>query len=229
MWAEAAGAEPSLRDELVALADQAGYQATEVRRALAPGRRKAQEEVQRLEAAASVTWVFAPVLVVGLAQTRAYADAVFRLGRLVGPVGESRAEVVQARLDRQAVLEDKTKRFHLLMGEAALRRQLVPADAMREQLNRLIDLSERDNITIGVIPFAAEEIAHQYHGFAVIGDPETEDATASVVVLTRIIRIQAHDEIADYVAHFESLRSAALEGEPLRAFLRRLIDDLESS
>jgi transcriptional regulator with XRE-family HTH domain len=200
-WVRAADADPARLEELVAIADRVGYQATEVRRALAPGRRRVQEDIRRLEASASAIRVFAPTLIVGLAQTRAYADAVFRLGRRVGPPDESIEEVVQARLARQAVLKDKS-----------LRRKAA---------------SPISNVSAGVVPFDADQHAHQYHGFAILGDPERDsDSMVLVPTFTRSIVIRSADEVADYVGHFEVLRSAAVEGERLRALLRGVMAGL---
>jgi len=192
-----------------------------------PGRQETQAEIQRLEAAASVQWVFAPALVVGLAQTAAYAEAVFRMGRKLGAPDEPLADVVAARLARQAVLDDAGKTFHFVMGEAALRRALVRPEAMRIQVERIIELVERENISIGVIPFAANEVAHHYHGFAVLGDPEVDDESRAVVpTLTKRLTIWDPAEIAEYVAHFEALRSAALEGAELLRILRGVVAEL---
>lgn len=226
-WARITGAEPALHDELLAIAERMGYRATEVRRELAPGRRRAQQYVQRLEAAASVVRVFSIDVVIGLAQTVAYADAIFRLGRKVGPPDEPREEAVRARLARQTVLDDQDKQFYLLMSEYALHRRLVAASQMREQLKRLSALSRRANVVAGVIPFNAPEVVHQYQSFAILGDPLVDDeATVVAETLTRRITIRSAGEIAEYIAHFEALWSAAVEGEELRELLRGLMAGL---
>lgn len=225
-WATAAEAGSAQQEELVAIATRAAAQLTEWRRALAPGRRRVQEDIQRLESASSVIRVFAPAVVVGLAQTQQFAEAVFRLGTPeVSP--EELPEIVDARLARQIVLNDETKRFCLLMSETALRRGLIDRSDMREQIERLIQLSERPNVAIGVIPFSAVERVHQYHGYAILGDLSVDDeAIVLAETVTRGITIRAPREIAEYIEHFEALRSAALEGEPLRAFLREVIAEL---
>jgi hypothetical protein len=58
-----------------------------------------QQDIQRFEVAASVVRVFSPDVVVGLAQTPAYAEAMFRLGRDVG-LTEDVEKVVATRLAR---------------------------------------------------------------------------------------------------------------------------------
>lgn len=226
-WAGATDAEATARDELVAIAERAAVQAIQWRRELAPGRRRMQQEIQRLEAAASVIRVFSPEVVVGLAQTRAYAEAMFRLGRRLGPP-EDLDEIVTARLARQAVLADRSKRFELVMAEAALRRRLVPAPEMRAQLARLAELTAQPNIAMGVIPFNAHEQVHQYHGFAVLGDPEFDDeAIVLAETVTRALTVRTAAEVAEYVAHFDALRGAAVEGEQLRDLLDEVSTKLQ--
>ncbi|MGH3793538.1 MAG: helix-turn-helix domain-containing protein [Pseudonocardiaceae bacterium] len=223
VWAQATGASDDTRRELVALAQRVATQATEWRRELAPGRRRKQEEIRRLEATASVIRVFAMDVIVGLAQTPAYAEAVFRLGRKVGPE-ENLEEVVQERLARQRVLQDTSKHFSLLMSETALRRHLVPPAAMQAQLARLVDLSTRPHIDLAVIPFDAEERAHQYHGFAILGDPATDDdAIVLAETVTRGLVIRRQDEVGEYIEHFQTLRGAATSGAELRTHLQDLI------
>lgn len=227
-WAAATDASTELRDELSVLADRSNFESIERRRGLAPGRRRVQEEIHRLEEAASVVRVFQPDVVVGLAQTRSYVEAMFRLGR-----GGPRADLdhaIAARLARQATLADRTRQFELVMGEAALRRRLIQPEAMRAQLERLVELSQQPNISMGVIRFDADETVHQYDGYSVIGDPELDDeAIVWTGTVTRTLRIRGEAEIREYIEHFNALRAAATEGEPLRAFLRELIAEFPES
>lgn len=223
-WADATGAAPDLREDLVALATAAEEQTTEWRRELAPGRQRLQQDIKRMEAAASAIRVFSHDVIPGLAQTAPYAAAMFRLGRQLGPDEEVPADVVAARLARQAVLDDRTKRIHLVMSETAVRRRLLPPDQMADQLHRLLDLAEHPNVSVGVIRFDAAEVVHQYHGFAILGDPQRGDqALVLAETVTRGLRVRAPDEVADYVMHFDQLRGEAIEDEALRAWLLEIV------
>ncbi|MEO7194880.1 MAG: helix-turn-helix transcriptional regulator [Pseudonocardiaceae bacterium] len=227
-WAVATGASAELRAELIELADQAATELIEWRRFLAPGRRRVQEDVQRLEDAASILRVFSPNVIVGLAQIPPYAEAIFRIGW--GGPAENLKDVVAARLARQAVLANKSKRIELVMGEAALRRRLIPPMTMRSQLERLAELSTQPNIRLGVIRFDADEQVHQYHGFAVLGDPDLDDeAIVAAETLTRALIVRRDADVREYVAYFDALQRAVTEGEPLRAFLRELMADLSAT
>lgn len=226
-WSVATGADPRLRGELVEVARQTANEFTEWRRELAPGRRRVQQEIQRLEENSSVTRVFSMDVIPGLAQTEPYVEAMFRLGREIGPVDEPTEEAVRARMDRQQVLEDHTKSFSLLMSEMALRRRLISQSAMRQQVEKLVWLDRQPNISIGVIPFDADERVHQYHAFAILGDLARDaESIALAESVTRAINIRGHDEVGLYVAHFEALWSEALEGMRVRDFLQGVIADL---
>lgn len=223
-WAVATGAAPQLREELVALTATAELQAAEWRRELAPGRVRVQQEIAQLATAASTIRTFAHDVIPGLAQTAPYAAAMFRLGRRLGPADEVPEDVVAARLAIQDVLEDKSKTFHLVMSETAVRRRLVTVPEMAAQLEHLLELDRRPNVTVGVIPFDAHETVHQYHAFTVLGDPELDgQALVLAETVTRGLRVRAADEVADYLTHFAELRDEALTGEALHAWLLEII------
>lgn len=226
-WCRKVNAPPEVREELVTIATAAAAQATEWRRELAPGRRRKQDDIRRMEQAASVIRVFAPDVIAGLAQTRPYVEKMFKLGRKIEVADEPDEDVVNARLERASVLERTDKQFYLLMGEFALRRQLIPAPQMREQVEHLIELSTRSNVVIEVIPFAADEKVHQYNGFAILGDPDIDDeAIVLAETLTRGLSIRSSEEIREYVAHFNALRLGAISGVDLQLFLQEVIKGL---
>ncbi|MGB8996370.1 MAG: Scr1 family TA system antitoxin-like transcriptional regulator, partial [Pseudonocardiaceae bacterium] len=75
--------------------------------------------------------------------------------------------------------------------------------------------------------FSAEEKVHQYHGFAVLGDPNLDnEVIVTAETLTRALVLRSDADIREYVEYFDALRAAATEGEPLREFLRELIAEL---
>jgi transcriptional regulator with XRE-family HTH domain len=224
VWCRATGAEPDRQRELRPLAERLAHQSNRWRRELSTGRREMQRTVHRLEKAATVVRVFSPDVIVGLAQTRAYAEAMFTMGRdLYGPDARQRVEIVDARLARQAELDDASKQFYFVMGETALHRRLVRAEAFDEQLSRLLTIATMPNVEISVIPFAGPERVHQYHGFAVIGDPD-RDAESRVLVetVTRALTIRTTDEVREYVDYFNALRASAVTGADFADLVRRL-------
>ncbi|MGH3866816.1 MAG: helix-turn-helix domain-containing protein [Pseudonocardiaceae bacterium] len=221
-WARATGASSATREELRVLAERAATRLTAWRRELAPGRRRMQRDIQRFEMAASVVRVFSPDVVVGLAQTPAYGAAMFRLGRDLG-LTEDIENVVAARLARQAVLDDERKKFLFVMGETALWRRLISPEQMSIQIQQLRQLATRPNIDLAIICFTSEEHTHQYHGFAVLGDPDADDeALVLAETVTRGLTIRRTDEVRRYIEHFNALRAGAVDSGELDRFLQEV-------
>ena len=90
----------------------------------------------------------------GQMQTREYAAAL-----LVDNVRISRAEtgqVVRARMARQRLTDDTSPlQFHAVVEEAVLHRVVGGPEIMVPQLQHLLALAERDNVTLQIMPTAA--------------------------------------------------------------------------
>lgn len=107
-----------------------------------------------LEGAASLIRIYEVQFIHGLLQTEAYAHAVVKRGM----PGAAAAEIdrrVALRLERQKVLvSENAPVFHAVLDEAALRRPYGDRDAMRGQLEHLIEVSQRPNVQLQVMPFS---------------------------------------------------------------------------
>jgi transcriptional regulator with XRE-family HTH domain len=225
-WTRVLRAEPEVHRHLVELAERQGVELLEWKRAAAPGRRRLQEEINELEAAASTIWVFSLNIVPGLTQTSRYAEVMFRIGRDRALPDQEIAEAVAARLARQTVLDDPSKRFKLLFSEAALRRSLLPGEDMRAQIRALIKVARLATVEMGVIPFSASERTHTYHGFSILGDPDA-DSNAMVIAttVTRTLTVRAPDEVREYIEHYRRLAEGALFGDDLLRLLREVSEE----
>lgn len=88
----------------------------------------------------------------GLAQTADYAEAVMR-GHGQGYTEAEVRRRLRTRVRRQDVLTgEHPAKLWLVIKESALREPVSGPDVMRAQLDHLIELSERPNIEIQVIP-----------------------------------------------------------------------------
>jgi Domain of unknown function (DUF5753)/Helix-turn-helix domain len=106
-----------------------------------------------LEQATSLIRTYELQFVPGLFQTEEYARAVTVLGHRSAPPGEIERRV-SLRLQRQEILHlGAAPKVWAVIDESALRRPLGGAAAMREQLQRLIELAELPHVTIQVMPF----------------------------------------------------------------------------
>ncbi|HEX6359537.1 helix-turn-helix domain-containing protein [Actinophytocola sp.] len=223
-WAQEVGAPIGEQQALVALAESAAVRLPEWRRELARGRRSLQNDIGLMETAASVVREFGMDVVPGLLQTAAYAEVMFRLGEEHVVNDEDSAAVVEARVARQAVLDDTGKRYRLLCTETAFRRNLLDRRAMVDQVEHVLEAAQRTNVEVGVIPFRARERTHTHHAFAVLGEPAADDgAIVLVETVTRGLTIRAENEVAAYIAHFEQLARQAVTGTDLPGYLREVV------
>nr|WSW67034.1 helix-turn-helix transcriptional regulator [Streptomyces sp. NBC_00995] len=175
-----------------------------------------------LESGAKTLRTYEPQYVTGLLQTPAYAHAVLR-GGLPNGSEEELARRVQLRLRRQKLLESEdAPTLWVVMEEAVLHRVVGDAQVMREQVERLLDVSELAHVSIDIVPFAAG--AHfgacapfTYFRFE---EPELPDVVYSELLSASVYL----DQRADVVSHLEAHSRMALmtSSEDSRALLNRM-------
>jgi hypothetical protein len=94
--------------------------------------------------------IWQPIIFPGLLQTPAYAREVFAA---TGVNDDQVSDYVQARLDRQATLEQPDPpSVVVVLDELALHRLIGTPQVMCEQLERTINLSKRPNVHIHILP-----------------------------------------------------------------------------
>ncbi len=175
-----------------------------------------------LEGAASLIRVYEVQFVHGLLQTEAYAHAVVERG------GASRADVdrrVALRLERQKILvSERAPRFHVVLDEAALRRPYGDRQVMRGQLQHLIDVSERPNVTLQVMPFGFGGHAGESGSFTMLSFPESDlSDVVYLEQLTSALYVDKPDEVVQYAKVMEQLRADSPDPSDTRDLLRGLL------
>ncbi|MFE7171616.1 helix-turn-helix domain-containing protein [Streptomyces sp. NPDC057616] len=119
-----------------------------------------------LEEAASLIRTYEVQFIPGLLQTPAYAEAVIRLGHPISSP-EAIQRRVELRMTRQELLSRPgAPKLWVVVDEAALRRPLGGTGVMRAQLEHLIEIAGRPNVTLQVLPF-------HVGGHAAAGGPVT--------------------------------------------------------
>jgi transcriptional regulator with XRE-family HTH domain len=101
---------------------------------------------------ASIIRTANPLLVPGLLQTEGYIRAVHEAWRPVD--GNSKVDAsIAARLERQAILDrELPPSFGVVLDESVLYRPIGGPAVMRDQLARLLDMSERPRVSLQVLP-----------------------------------------------------------------------------
>jgi hypothetical protein len=105
----------------------------------------------RLESDALAIVDVEPVLIPELAQTAEYACALLRSQDVPAAQAELR---VQARIARQTVLtKNHPPKFSMILAEQVLRWMVGDRAAMAGQLRALLEMAERPNVRLWVVPF----------------------------------------------------------------------------
>ena len=147
------------------------------------------EEYLGLEEAAVQICTYEAQFVPGLLQTEDYARAVILL-EYSNPKEINRR--VSLRIARQAILSGpKPTSLWAVLDEAALKRPIGGARAMRAQLKHLIEMSQQPNVTIQIMPFTAGGHAAAGGSFSVLHF--AEDDLPDMVYLEQLASAQYLD------------------------------------
>ncbi len=177
-----------------------------------------------LEEAASQIRAFEVQFVPGLLQTEDYARAVIMIG-YSNPKEIGRR--VDLRMARQAVLaKPEPPNLRVVLDEALLRRPIGGPRAMRRQLTHLIEMSQRPNVTIQVIPFQAGGHAAAGGSFTLLSFAEYDlHDVVYVEQLNSALYLDKPDVVNRYLLVMERLCADALTTgdsvKALRAALRQ--------
>ncbi|HSR85278.1 MAG TPA: helix-turn-helix transcriptional regulator [Streptosporangiaceae bacterium] len=182
------------------------------------------EEYLGLEEAAVQIGTYEAQLVPGLLQTEDYAGAVIML-QYSHPKEISRR--IDLRMARQAILTNPNPTsLWAVIDEAALTRPLGGPRAMRAQLKHLIEMSQRPNVTIQIMPFTSGGHAAAGGSFSLLHFAEDElpdlvylEQLASAQYLAKPDVVDTYLEVLDRLRH-EAV-SAAGSLKTLQARLRQ--------
>ncbi|AKZ59287.1 putative DNA-binding protein [Streptomyces ambofaciens ATCC 23877] len=161
-----------------------------------------------LEGAARIVRSYEPHFVPGLLQTEDYARAVLEAGTIGNSGGDAVERHVSLRMERQRLLE-RADPPHLwvVMDETVLRRPVsTDGRVMREQLDKLLEFSVRDRVTLQVAEFEDGPHPGTYAPFTLFrfGEPElpdmvfTEYLTGALYLDSRT-EVSAHLEVLDHM------------------------------
>jgi len=166
------------------------------------------EEYISLEEAAVQIRGYEVQFVPGLLQTEEYARAVTLLA-YSNPKEISRR--VSLRMARQARLSGaEPVALGMVLDEAALMRPIGGPSVMRAQLKHLIEMSQRPNVTLQILPFKVGGHAAAGGPFSVLHFAESD--LSDIVYLEQLATAQYHekpDMVGKYQAVMERLRIEA--------------------
>lgn len=178
-----------------------------------------------LEAEATSIEVYQTGTVPGLLQTAEYARAMLLVE--VPPFSEQELEQrLQARLTRQAhLLRSQGPRYHAILDESILHRQVGGPLVMRSQLQQIIQSTQLHNVTIQVIPFDIGAHPAMDSVFNILGfeKPLISDIVY-VEGLVGNIYLERPTDLERYRKIFSYLQSLALKASDSVMLISRLAE-----
>ncbi|WP_405826410.1 helix-turn-helix domain-containing protein [Streptomyces sp. NBC_01390] len=177
-----------------------------------------------LEGAASLIRAYEVQFVHGLLQTEAYASAV--VGR--GMKGASPADIerrVALRMERQKyLLSTGGPEFHVVLDEAALRRPYGDREVMRGQLQHLIEVSERPNVRLQIMPFGFGGHSGESGAFTILSFPESDLSDVIFLEqLTSALYLDKAEDVSQYETAMKELQQDSPGPDESRDLLRGLL------
>lgn len=176
------------------------------------------------EGAARILQVWSPLLVPGLFQTAGYMRALFMAAQ--SDTSEDAIEaLVTARLERALILTGpKPPDVVCVIDEYVLIRMIGSGEVMAEQLDHLLELSERPNIVVQVVPAGNGANA----GLGGAFDIATVEGAAPEVVRSEAtvadVASEARASVVRATVAFNLIRADALPRVPSRTMIREAME-----
>ncbi|MET9395720.1 helix-turn-helix transcriptional regulator [Streptomyces sp. NPDC006624] len=178
-----------------------------------------------LQEAAATIRTFEIQYVPGLLQTPAYTRAVVERGLPNAPASEVERRVELRRTRARLLFRPDAPQLWAVIDESVLLRVLGSAEVMREQLAHLVEMAQRPNVTVQVVPLSvtnasAPAIPVTYLRFGGLDLPD-------VVYLEHIKSanfLEDRDETEEYRIALDRLADEALRPRDSLALLRQTME-----
>ncbi|MEV0251460.1 helix-turn-helix transcriptional regulator [Nocardia sp. NPDC050712] len=211
------GADDQLEDLLATLHNiDSAY--VEWRQALGTGMRRRQQQTLQLESRATFIRNWEPAIVSGLLQTADYAAAIMKNIIDFYRIPDDLNDAVAKRMERQRILYQQGKRFHILLAEQSLYTTFGGHHVMRGQLDRLHAVIGMPRVALGIVPRTADGLVVVENFFMF------DNRMVKVEGHTAGLTITQPREIALYGRAFDTLASQSATGNAARALIRTALE-----
>ncbi|MCX5525378.1 helix-turn-helix transcriptional regulator [Streptomyces bobili] len=157
----------------------------------------------------------------GLLQTEAYARAVFS-----GRVPQLAPEELELRVRHRMARQEIRIPYDVVIHEAALRIRVSDRSASRNQLLRLLELSEAEDITIRVIPFDLDNFGRAASTMTYVGGavPKLDTVVRDVPHGSAFIDSEA--QLSAFRTRFRKVEAVSLDPDRSRDFIHRMAKEV---
>jgi transcriptional regulator with XRE-family HTH domain len=187
---------------------------------------KKVRDLKKLEADAVEICSYNNSVVQGLLQTPEYAHAIFNARRPPFTTEEVEQRVA-ARLARQEILDSPgmgQRVFSFVQCESTLRRPIGGKMVMRQQLERMLEVGQRRNVDLQVLPLDREENSGIGGSFRLLKLTDGATAAFSEAPLSSRVMTDPKETTALDI-RYGAIRAQALSPEESSAFIEKVLGE----
>ncbi|MFE2041066.1 helix-turn-helix domain-containing protein [Streptomyces sp. NPDC059477] len=220
-WCHACAADDQAPD-LIAANRQSFEAHVEWKRLQRTGLRRLQESTGDLYRQTEVFQVYVSDVIPGFLQTAGYASALLSsIADLRGTPDDLR-DAVAARMKRNEVLGKGGRRFSFVLEEPVLRYRLCGTGAMAAQLGHLLEVMDRQNVAVGIVPFSVQRTVWPMPTFTIFDSRRVHaDTLEAASTLTQPSQVEL------YARAFGRLSRQAVRGAAARTLIADALASLD--
>lgn len=180
------------------------------------------EDFRKAQILSRTIYTWHPYMIPGLLQTLEYVTGI-HVG--AGTPRRLIEERVAARIDLQRQTLDREPEpviLRAVMDEAALRRQFGTPETMRSQLLHMVELGQRENIGIQVIPASRAANAGNVGPFTIAS---TDDGDVILMDALEDMTTDKRQAVRAGLATFDRVRLVALSGPESLEFIAKVAEE----
>lgn len=183
-------------------------------------------DLPELEHHATYRWDVDFLHVPGLLQTEDYARSLFAYVNPEFPQSEV-DRWVEHRMRRRGIIErPEPIPYEAVIHEAALRIRVGTRAVARAQLTRILELSDVDHVTVGVIPFDLDGFGGAGSAMVYAGGPVRQLDTVVRDGPNGPFFVDDTAQLSRYRTLFRRVKAVSLDPERTRDFIHRLAKEL---
>ncbi|WP_246062000.1 helix-turn-helix domain-containing protein [Haloactinospora alba] len=186
-----------------------------------------KHEIAELIAGANAVYEYEVLVFPAYLQTEGYARTLIRYGVPWLPEDEIASRAEERAKRSQELVESGQPMVWLVLDETILMRRYGSTDVMREQLSHVLDLAERERITVQLVPASSPKHPGVSGAFKLV----TTDHFPDVMFAENVHEgqmVTSTVDVAHYRMLFAALQGVASSPEEAQARLRDELQKLES-
>ncbi|ELS55108.1 putative Regulator protein [Streptomyces viridochromogenes Tue57] len=166
--------------------------------------------------------VYVSDVIPGFLQTPGYATALLASIAEFRGTPDDVSDAVTARMRRNAVLSDGSRRFSFVLEESVLRYRVCGAETMAAQLGHLLGVMDLPNVAVAVVPFSIQRTVWPMPTFTVFDDSRVHADT-----LDAASAITEPSQVELYARAFDRLSQGAVRGAEARSLIAGALASLD--